>query len=115
MAKKEKSKKDKKKKKQSAKIKDSVKNNKKEKKGKKNLKKDQDNKKKKEKKPAQKEKVDKITISDQSTDYNVRVAMYKMRRLQSKKELNLFIKGDERLTIIKGAEKILSRFNTDNK
>ena len=50
-------------------------------------------------------------FTDHSSNYNVRLALGKLRILKSKEELNMFIKGEERKTIIRAIPAAMNRLN----
>lgn len=46
-----------------------------------------------------------INTEDSSLNYNVKIASSKLRELKSLDSINAFIKGDERVTVIKASER----------
>ena len=50
-------------------------------------------------------------FTDHSSNYNVKLALSKLRSLKSTEELNSFIKGEERKTIIRAIPAAMNRLN----
>ena len=57
--------------------------------------------------PASREK----TLTDHSSNYNVRNAVARLRSLRSPEELDVFTKGEKRLTVTRAIPAVLKRMN----